>query len=280
MNEKNFNWDDLKLFLAVARAGGLSGAASVTGKSPPTLARRMLALEETTGEELFRRLPRGYELTEAGSTLLDKAIGLEAQIVPIGQSSANKPSFLVKVSAGSWMTHALCQRVADIVPDDDSVRLRFISSEQVLDISHRETIIGIRNQRPHQGGLACRKIGLVQFAGYATSKTIKPWVSVMGNTPSARWLAGQNDQKSSIEVTSPRNGLDLAIAGVARTVLPTFIGDHQSELERVVSPIADLEHDQWLVAHADERFRPEVRNTIDRLYNAARSLHRGSVRSI
>ena len=273
MNEKNFNWDDLKLFLAVARAGGLSGARIATGKSAPTLGRRMLALEEATGEELFRRLARGYELTEAGSALLDKVIGLETRILPMGQSSANKPSFLVKISAGSWMSFALCEQVANIIPDDNSVRLRFISSEQVLDISHRETIIGIRNQRPHQGGLACRKIGLVQFAGYAMSKTVKPWVSVVGNTPSALWLASQGGLKSPVEVTSPRNALDLACAGAARAVLPTFVGDRQAVLKRVTAPIAELEHDQWLVAHADERFRPEVRMTIDRLYKVARSLH-------
>ncbi len=66
MNETNFDWDDLRLFLAVAREGGLAAASASTGKSPPTLGRRMLALERRLGLELFERLPRGYALTDQG----------------------------------------------------------------------------------------------------------------------------------------------------------------------------------------------------------------------
>jgi DNA-binding transcriptional LysR family regulator len=46
MNETSFDWDDLRLFLAVAREGGLAAAAAITEKSAPTLGRRMLGLEQ------------------------------------------------------------------------------------------------------------------------------------------------------------------------------------------------------------------------------------------
>ena len=55
MNETKFDWDDLRLFLAVAREGGLAAAAEKSGKSAPTLGRRMLALEQRIGQELFKR---------------------------------------------------------------------------------------------------------------------------------------------------------------------------------------------------------------------------------
>jgi DNA-binding transcriptional LysR family regulator len=274
MNETNLDWDDLKLFLAVARAGGLSAAAEATGKSAPTLGRRMLALEAVTGAELFRRLPRGYELTEQGTALLAKVVDLEAQIRPLNRSATKHGGSVVKISAGSWMTHALCQNIQTILKGNDTARLRFISAEHVLDIAHREAVIGIRNRRPEQGALACRKIGRVQFAAYATSKTIKPWVKVAVKTPSALWLAAQPHNAVNIEVSAPRNALDLACTGVARAVLPTFIGDAQQDLVRVTPPISELAHDQWLVTHHEQRFRPEVRRAIDRIYEVARSLHR------
>ena len=66
MNERTFDWDNLRLFLAVARAGGLGPATRMTGKSAPTLGRRMIELERSLGRELFRRMPRGYELTDEG----------------------------------------------------------------------------------------------------------------------------------------------------------------------------------------------------------------------
>jgi DNA-binding transcriptional LysR family regulator len=274
MSETTFDWDDLKLFLAVARTGGLSAASAVTGKSAPTLGRRMLALEAITGSELFVRLARGYELTEQGTALLNKVVDLEAQILPLDRSADTHANILVKVSAGSWMTHILCQNIHHILEDNASTRLRFISAEHVLSIAHRETVIGIRNQRPQQDGLACRKIGRVQFAGYATAKTSKPWVRVIGDTPSARWLANQTRDAANIEVTAPRNALDLASTGVARALLPTFIGDQEKGLIRVTSLIPELTHDQWLVTHQDERFKPEVRLTIDRIYELAKALNR------
>ena len=273
MNETKLNWDDLKLFLSVARAGGLSAASESTGKSAPTLARRMLALEAITGDELFLRMPRGYELTEQGTALMNKLVGLEAQMLPLERSPGSSGSVLVKISAGSWMTHVLCQNVHHILKANESTRLRFISAEHALDISRRETVIGIRNQRPHQAGLACRKIGRVQFAGYAVSKAVKPWVRVLGKTPSAVWLATKKRTGLTIEVTAPRNALDLAIAGIARVLIPTFVGDAQKDLIRVTPSVPELTHDQWLVTHQDERFRPEVRDTIDRIYELAKSLH-------
>jgi len=52
MNETKLNWDDLRLFVAVARAGGLASAEKTTGKSAPTLGRRMLALEAYLRQDL------------------------------------------------------------------------------------------------------------------------------------------------------------------------------------------------------------------------------------
>ncbi len=263
MNE--MNWDDLKLFQAVARTGGLSSAARLTGKSAPTLGRRMLALETTTGQELFHRQARGYLLTEHGQTLLEKLTMLESQILPLDRSGDSTQKPLVKVSAGQWVTHYLCQHTQSLLQDND-IRLRFISADHVLDITHREAVVAIRNHRPDDLNVATRKLGPVHFAGYATTPNITDWIKVVGNTPSARWLAAQPDTITTAEVTSPRNALDLARLGIGRVVLPTFIGNVEKNLHQITPIISELDHDQWLVAHQDERFTRPVRALIDRLY--------------
>ena len=267
------DWDDLKLFLAVARARGLSGAATATGKSSPTLSRRILALEATTGKELFHRHARGYELTEQGQALFDKVIELEAQILPLDRSGEPDGQVLVKISAGSWTTQILCARSAQLLDGNHTTRLRFIAAEQELDIAHREAIIGIRNQRPVQNDLACRRIGTVRFAGYSLDKSIKSWISVRGKTPSSLWLAAQPVSGQVIEVTAPRNALDVALSGGGQALLPRFIGEAQEQLIQVTPFISDLTHEQWLVTHQNERFRSEVRLTIDRIYELLKSLH-------
>lgn len=264
-----FDWDDLRLFLAVARSGGLGPAADSTGKSPPTLGRRLLALERRLGLDLFRRLPRGYELTEQGRILLDKVAAIEAAVTPIVASRRPAPP-TVKISAGQWVTDLLCRRVPELTAGDD-VTLRFIATDDVLDMGHREAVIGIRNARPHQSGLAGRRIGQVRFALYAVDETVETWARVVGATPSARWIEANIGDAPFIELTNPRNALDLALAGAARAVLPTFIGARQAGLKALGPVIAELDHDQWLVSHHEDRFLPEIRRTIHRIYAMLRT---------
>lgn len=266
MDEKNLNWDDLKIFLAVARAGGLSAAIASTDKSAPTLSRRILALEHATGQELFERLPRGYALTADGKALLKEVEAIESQVARFDRSNAHDKKVLVKISAGNWMSAALMRHSQDLIKQNPNAQLRFIAADQVLDISHRETIIGLRNHRPEQLDLACRRTGNVAFAVYAKNQRVDRWARVIGQTPTAAWLSQHIDKDDSIEVSSSRNALDLAHAGVAKAVLPTFIGEREKGLKKVSTEIAELRHEQWLVTHQDERHRPEVRQCIDQIF--------------
>ncbi|MBX2837824.1 MAG: LysR family transcriptional regulator, partial [Gammaproteobacteria bacterium] len=270
--EKQLNWDDLRLFLAVARAGGLSGAIEPTNKSAATLGRRMIALEEMTGQVLFERLPKGYVLTEQGGAMFDMAAMLEEQISPFDQSSQTTVTTQIRISAGQWMTHMLCEKIKSISKGDEDTRIRFISADETLSISRREATIGIRNQRPKQEHLVCRKTGRVRFAGYASKKSVKDWIRVVADTPSARWVANEARGESPLEVTSSRSALDLALRGAGRIVLPTFVGDGQSRLVRVTQTITELSHDQWLVTHQGARAQPQISTTIDRLYNVIKDI--------
>lgn len=265
MSETNFDWDDLRLFLAVARNGGLAGAAEVTSKSAPTLGRRMLALEQSIGQELFKRLPRGYVLTEQGESLLETALAVEDGLSPIANAVGNRSIQRVKISAGTWVTRLLSQHVSTLIGDAPVV-LQFISADHMLDIAHREAVIGVRNQRPTQVSLAGRQTQAIKFAVYARDTNVNCWASVLGSTPSAHWVKEQIVGSSYIEVSDPRNALDMAIAGAVKMVLPTFIGDNTEGLQPVSSEIAELEHIQWLVTHHEDRHVPEVRQVIDRVY--------------
>lgn len=268
----NFDWDDLRLFLAVSRKGGLGPAAASTGKSAPTLGRRMLALERRLGRDLFRRKARGYELTDEGQALLSKATELERHIQPVIENDPTQAGPIVKVSAGLWVTHLLCENVNELI-GSDRIRLRFIAADEMVDIGRREALIGIRNRRPEAPGLACRRITRIHFGVYAHDENVKTWARVIGSTPSAKWVQETTKNADAIEVTSPRNALDLALAGSARVVLPTFIGSRFDTLKQVSPLIEELEHDQWLVTHNEDRFVAEVRKIIDRIYAFLKGQH-------
>ncbi|MEE4213044.1 MAG: LysR family transcriptional regulator [Parvularcula sp.] len=258
-------WEDLSAFLAVARTGGLSAAARSTGSSAPTLGRRMRALERTVGRELFVRRSHGYDLTDAGRTMLAELESIAGRIERITARPAGDAPPLVKLSAGTWTTLVLVRRLRDLVNDPQDVRIRFLAAEDILNIGRREAVIGIRNRQPAEKGLAGRKLARVHFAPYSAPGAPDGWIKVHADTPSARWVASNSGDSIAHEVSHPRLALDMALAGVGRVILPTFIGDAEAGLERAGDPIPDLSHDQWLVTHDDDRSLPEVRRTIDRV---------------
>lgn len=265
MNDASADWDDLRLFLAVAREGGLSPAARATGRSPATLGRRMLALERVMGRELFVRHDRGYEMTAEARRLLDDLGEIEARIVRLTAPPGAAERPLVKVSAGTWTTLALLENLDEITGRPADIRLRFVSAETTLDIPRREVVIGFRNRRPTEDSLAGRKLWHVEFAPYACAGAPQRWIKVLADTPSARWLDRTIGDDAVCDVNAPRNSLDLALAGRGIALLPTFIGDAHESLRRCGGTIPDLAHDQWIVTHQDDRHLPEVRRTIDRL---------------
>src|SRR5690606_12524930 len=85
MNANADNWDDLRVFLAVARAGSLSGAARSLGVNHSTVFRRIGAFELALEVRLFDRLPGGYVLTAAGEEMRESALRVEAEIAALGR---------------------------------------------------------------------------------------------------------------------------------------------------------------------------------------------------
>jgi molybdenum-dependent DNA-binding transcriptional regulator ModE len=65
------DWDNVRVFLAVAREGSMRAAGRALGLSQPTIARRLAAFEATFGgPSLFDRLPEGLRLNAAGEELI------------------------------------------------------------------------------------------------------------------------------------------------------------------------------------------------------------------
>ncbi len=269
--------------MAVARAGGLAGAAVTTELSPPTLGRRILALEHSLGVTLFDRHRTGYDLTIAGCELFERSGTLEQGAIAIERwRTVIDPRPVVTIAAGSWTSSFISQHIQKILPTKTPARIELVTGAGFLDISRRETNLGIRNKRPHQTGLACRKIGQVNFAIYgapayvgvnrqATTKDrykACEWVTLSsqaGRMPSLFWLEQHMPCSARITCSSSHAVLDAVVAGAGLCILPCFIGDHCCGLVRVSDAIDELTSSRWLVSHVDDRhFRPQ-RLIADRL---------------
>src|SRR5438094_8954007 len=83
------DWDDVRVFLAVARKGSMRAAGRGLGLSQPTIARRLAAFEATfDGSTLFDRLSEGARLTAAGEQLVPAAESVERAMLTLERRRA------------------------------------------------------------------------------------------------------------------------------------------------------------------------------------------------
>jgi DNA-binding transcriptional LysR family regulator len=269
-----FSWDDLRIFLDVARLGGLSHATATTGLSPATLGRRVTALEHSIGEPLFIRRQTGYELTRAGEELLSRAEDVEQAMLAVARwRDGNIGERIVRISAGTWTSDFISRNIGEIWQVGDGIRVELMTANQKVDIGRRAADIGLRSARPTEPSLAGRRIGIYAHALYAGRHLINGveagmFVGVSGeaaNLASARWLMAHHGDRVAVRGNDPHSVRELVAAGAGLSVFPCFAADADARLVRVAPVIAELTQEQWLVTHHEERHRPEVRRVADRL---------------
>lgn len=270
----NIDWADLRVFLDVARLGGLSAATETTGLSAATLGRRVAALEKQIGEPLFVRSHAGYGLTAAGEELLRRAEDVEAAMTSLTRwRDGTLGDRMVRISAGTWTTDFLSRHIGELWSVDDPFRLEFVTAYEKIDIGRRNADIGIRSERPTEPNLAGRLTNKVAHALYAGRQLVNGveaglFVGLTGEGASlqtTRWLMAHHGDRVGVRGNDMRSVVELVAAGAGLTVLPCFAGDSDQRLVRVVPPIAELTQEQWLVSHQDERHGREVRTVIDRI---------------
>jgi Transcriptional regulator len=265
-------WDDLKLFLNVATTGGLSAAAALTGISAPTIGRRMLMLERATGRTLFVRSQRGYRLAPDGEVLLAHVRGMQKTAEKIAEWRGQAFTLpIVSIGADAWLSGLIARETPAIRGPSDQFRLCCQTHHAGLDFTYRQTDIGLLRDRPRTGNLAVRKSVQVAHAVYrpaGSDGSRLPWVSLgtqSAHSPADRWVFERHEGDIRTWASAPELLLQLMCAGNGRGVLPCFVGDARADLEREGPIIEDLSYVLWIVAHDDDRHRPEMRLVMDRL---------------
>jgi molybdenum-dependent DNA-binding transcriptional regulator ModE len=92
-------WNDLRIFLAIAREGTLGAAARKLGQSQPTMGRRLRALEQSVGQILFQRTGEGFVLTDEGTAILAHAERMEEEALAVQRQLAGKDGQLQECCA-------------------------------------------------------------------------------------------------------------------------------------------------------------------------------------
>jgi len=290
--DETWSWDDLRLFLAVARASGLAKAAPMTQVSAPTLSRRMTSLERALGGALFLRHRNGYDLTTAGKELLELAEAVEEGALRDERwRTAADPHPVVKIAAGAWTSTFMARHMADLADDKEELAIEILTGVAPADLLRREANLGLRNHRPETPGLAGRRLVRVEFAIYGEAALVRAspeatderrfaacrWVAFSPSgpkVPSAVWLDQHVHREARLKCSTAQAVLEAALAGAGLCVLPCFIGDAEAKLTRASGIIGELGHDQWLVSHDDDRHYEHIKRISGRLAKLIRAHER------
>ena len=156
------NWDDMRVFLAVARAEGLTGAARQLKMDPSTVGRRVARLEQGMGATLFVKSPLGYALTDLGERLRDKAIEAERhlrQAQDEGQGGSEALTGQIRIGAPDGAANFLLPQVcAAIQAKNPDLEVQILALPRIVNLSRREADMAIAVSPPTTGRLTARKI--------------------------------------------------------------------------------------------------------------------------
>ncbi|MBT9383001.1 LysR family transcriptional regulator [Pseudooceanicola sp. CBS1P-1] len=171
------DWNAVRLFLAVARAGSLTLAAGRTGLSQPTLGRRIDALEAQLGTTLFLRGRRGVVLTDAGADLLVRAEAMAAEADAFQRAATGRktvPAGDVRITASRVVsTYLLPPILTALGQSDPQIHIDVVASDEVANLLRRDADIAVRMVRPTQPELIARKIGELRLGAFAAPSYVQ-----------------------------------------------------------------------------------------------------------
>lgn len=155
-------WDDMRVFLAVARFESLSEAGRQLKVDPATVGRRVGRLEEDIGMPLFAKSPQGYALTEAGLRLLDRAEQAEQALIAAKEDLSGQSESLsgqIRIGAPDGCANFLLPQVcAQISKDNPDLDIQILALPRVVNLSKREADMVIAVSPPKTGRVLSQKI--------------------------------------------------------------------------------------------------------------------------
>jgi len=279
------NWDDLRVFLAVARARRTAAAARLLGVDTTTVARRLARLEAGTGATLFESIGGERQLSEAGQALLLHAETIEAAVLAAsgGRATGGVAGHVRLSIAEGLATHVVAPGVARFRVAHPDIRLDLITASGFLNPSKREADIAVMLARPRNRQLRATPLldytlRLYAAPAYldadgapATSAELEAH-TLIGYVPE-HLHAIELDYLSEVHEGLVARARSTSInvqhamirAGAGIGILPDFMGGRDSGLVAVLPELA-LKRTFWLVTHEGTHATPRIQAVIEWLH--------------
>lgn len=273
-------WNDVRIFLAIARAHSLNGAARATGQSQPTMGRRLKTLERDLGHALFQRGAEGFVLTDEGAALLPHAERMEEESLTIERELAGQEQQLegqLRVASSDWFgVHLLTPVFAEFAKANPRVTIELVTDARLFNLARREADLAFRIQAFAEPDVIQRRLMTIPYGLYAAKGRSRPLSdggagcalitldAAYRDFPDARWLR-QALPKAHVAFTSNSREAQarMCAEGVGLAVLPRPLGDGFAGLRCLKTDTPPPSRDVWVGYHRDLRQLRRLRALLD-----------------
>jgi DNA-binding transcriptional LysR family regulator len=187
-----FEWDDLRVFLAVLRTGSHAGAARQLRVAPTTVGRRLAALEAAAGARLFARNADGLVPSATARALATHAERVEAEVNEAERQLTGadaRPTGTVRITCGDgFAAQILAPALPAFLAAHPGLSVEVRAEVRSLDLTRGEADVALRLFRPRERSLVARRLGTERYALYATPA----YLALRGTPRTARDLAGHD----------------------------------------------------------------------------------------
>jgi len=301
----DLDWNLIRSFVAVARAGSLAGGAKTLGIAHPTVARHLQHLEESLGFSLFARTSHGLVMNEAGEQLFVAATPMQSAALMLRNTvdtMGERPVDRVRVTVAE-LTAELLPALTPAAPSQLAglgIAMDVLVTRTQLNLLDREADIAVRHVRPTQQDLICRRVGSIRMRAYASEAYLEGYGQLThGNVakhrlidgfPTAEFLAAARTQGFAFrdeQVVFRSDSLacqkSAAKSGWGIGAFPDALVNKGDGLHEAFAEGAPVDLPVWLVARPEVRDNKALKAVFDQIGNGletrlARSIHEGSSR--
>ena len=259
------NWDDLRVFLAVARSGSISTGAKQLGLQHSTVSRRMRKLEQDLGVRLFDKVSSGYALTTAGENLMQAASRMEREVLAVDGALSGKdlkPSGPLRVTAiDNMATTVLMPMFTGFSRQYPEVTLHLMVSNSDVSLAQREADVAIRLTNTPSDTLIGKRVTTVSSTIYGSTEYIEQlrkhggepqWLGVECCSFHKSWtkqVCGEQPHRFYVDDTLLTQA--ALREGMGVSILPCFMGDPDPALARYTEPQPEWDLGLWILLHPD-----------------------------
>lgn len=273
-------WDDVRVFLAIAQARSLTQGARQLGLDRSTASRRIAQLEQALGSRLFLRTRSGLQLSSSGERLLgpaermaQEARALEAAAGDAGQRVTGLVRIATTEVLAAWLVRAGLLLVRARHP---ALEIELLGGNRPVDLTRGEAELAVRLAPVKEPSLRVRRLARLPFALFAAEKYLarrgrpRTLDALAGHEvllpsgelaalPEAKWLAARPGVQVALRTSSMTALLTAAEEAHGLALLAAPWRDSLPGLVRLFDVEALAPRKLWLVTHPDAAARAAVK---------------------